>query len=214
MIQTRLDFDSPPSRETTPVRVQPGTTPLGERGAPLRPCENCGELFEPKRQSGRDPQRFCSEHCRVEAWRAKHADETPEQRRERHQKEAEAERNRKKALAAARCRRDTAIARWAALMALAERYQGDKAPGICVSHVRQWLADPHKKRGRGIELAWELNWPGSMFSASPWFEPTGNRVTTFHKSANARKVQEYRLSDEGRRVLRVFTCTMHGEERA
>ena len=136
-------------------------------------CEHCGAAISPTRRW----QRFCSDRCRRASWEARAADR-------------EAEKDRLKALAAAKCREEATIARWAALRVLG-RY------GVCtVSHVREYLEE------RGIHLSWALNWPGSLFQASPWFEPTGARRTTFHVEANARKVNEYRLSTEGREVLR------------
>ncbi len=114
--------------------------------------------------------------CRVASWKAKAED-------------AEAEKKRLKALAAEKCREEIKIARWAALRVLG-RY------GVCtVSHVREYLEE------RGIHLSWALNWPGSLFQASPWFEPTGARRTTFHAEANFRKVNEYRLSALGHDAL-------------
>jgi hypothetical protein len=67
---------------------------------------------------------------------------------------------------------------------------------------------------RELELDWAANWPGSLFHGSPWFEPTGQRLTAFHASSNARKVNEYRLTYEGRRVFRERSARLATENEA
>ena len=173
-MQRRLDFYGEVSTEQPVVRV-----PLASQGSltgetASAPCGYCGRLI---RRLGRPKrkQKYCSDVCRVASWKAKAED-------------AEAEKKRLKALAAEKCREEIKIARWAALRVLG-RY------GVCtVSHVREYLEE------RGIYLGWARNWPGSLFQ-HPWFEPTGARRTTFHAEANARKVNEYRLSALGRDAL-------------
>ena len=152
-------------------RALPGVDDGIPDSASAPQCEHCGAAISP----ARGWQRFCSDPCRLASWKAKAED-------------AEAEKKRLKALAAAKCREEIKIARWAALRVLG-RY------GVCtVSHVREYLEE------RGIYLGWARNWPGSLFQ-HPWFEPTGARRTTFHAEANARKVNEYRLSALGRDAL-------------
>ena len=169
--QRRLDFSGETSTEQPLERVLLAShTPLkGKTRSTL--CRYCGRLIRRPRHK----QKFCSDPCRLASWKAKAEDQ-------------EAEKKRLKALAAAKCREEGAIARWAALRVLG-RY------GVCtVSHVREYLEE------RGIYLGWARNWPGSLFQ-HPWFEPTGARRTTFHAEANARKVNEYRLSALGRDAL-------------
>ena len=175
--QRRLDFSGETSTEQGGVRVPLASdTPL-ERKKGLTRCCFCGRLIRRPQHK----QRFCSGRCRIASWKEKAED-------------AEVEKDRLKALAAAKCREEATIARWAALMVLG-RY------GVCtVSHVREYLEE------RGIHLCWERNWPGSLFQ-HPWFEPTGRRKVAFHVEANARKVNEYRLSAEGREVLRAIRKT-------
>jgi hypothetical protein len=204
LIDAQPDTGSTLERVLSPSRVPVGGTPTD------RPCKWCGSWFRPKRPH----HECCGDACRLAAWKANQGD-------------PEAERDRWKALAAERCKIDTAIARWAALMCL-RRHEA-----IIVSHVRAYLD------GIDVDLAWELNWPGSLFEAPQeyqcafcaftadksravkrhakrihdlseleegekpyrpihWFEFTGKRPATFHAAANARRVNEYRLTREGR----------------
>ena len=168
--QLSLDFRGETSTEQHLERVlMDSHAPLGGKTGVI-PCGYCGALIRRKRHH----QKYCSDACRSASWKEKAED-------------AEAEKDRLKALAAAKCREEATIARWAALVVLG-RY------GVCtVSHVREYLEE------RGIHLSWERNWPGSLFQ-HPWFEPTGRRKMAFHAEANARKVNEYRLSAEGRKA--------------
>ncbi len=88
-------------------------------------------------------------------------------------------------------RRQRTIARWAALMALGEL----GGEGI-ISHARWWAEERHT-----CGLEWRKAWTGSLFRTCrgdrDWFTPTGRREAAFHKGSNARKVEEWRLTDAG-----------------
>ena len=100
-----------------------------------------------------------------------------------------AKRDRGKAIAAANHSPELDIARRLALRLLFER-----GPSI-ISDVRSCAIQG------GYSLPWHLPWVGSVFQHA-WFEPTGARRMAHHAASNARKVNEYRLSQEGRLAVR------------
>ena len=149
-------------------------------------CGECGGLIRQIRSN----KNFCSDHCRYRAWDRLHprprapllviAEQppTPESRRDEG-----------KAKAAANHAGDLELARRLALQFLSGR-------GVCIiSDVRAY------SKACGHDLPWHLNWPGSLFQ-HPWFEKTGVQRNAWHLQANARKVNEYRLTAEGREALR------------
>ncbi len=73
--------------QVTPEASQAGKELVGHRATVQVACENCGTLFM-ARQSKKNPPRFCSDRCRVNAWKAAHPDW---RRRKRTQIEANAE---------------------------------------------------------------------------------------------------------------------------
>ena len=170
--QPTLDFGPAAGTRTDAVRVLLAPYEPLAGSSSARPCGFCGAVIRHPRAK----QRFCRDLCRVASWKA-------------NAHNAEAEAHRLKALAAEKCREEITIARWAALMVLMRRRE------CIVSHVRFYLDE------RGIELGWARNWPGSLFQHA-WFTATGRRETAFHVQANARKVNEYRLSEAGHAVLK------------
>ena len=149
-------------------------------------CAECGGLIRQIRSN----KNFCSDHCRYRAWDRLHprprapllviAEQppTPESRRDEG-----------KAKAAANHAGDLELARRLALQLLSERGVG------IISDVRTY------SKACGHDLPWHLNWPGSLFQHL-WFEKTGVQRNAGHLQANARKVNEYRLTAEGWAVVR------------
>ena len=165
--QPTLDFGTAAGTRTDAVRVLLAPYEPLAGSSSARPCRFCGAVIRHPRAK----QRFCRDACRIASWKA-------------NAENAEAEAHRLKALAAEKCREEITIARWAALMVLMRHRQ------CIVSDVRDYLDV------RGIELGWARNWPGSLFQHQ-WFTATGRRKNAFHVQANARKVNEYRLSEAG-----------------
>lgn len=168
--QPRLDFEAEGLLRPATERVLLAQHEPLQSSSLARVCEGCEVVIPYPRAD----QRFHDAACRLASWKANRTD-------------AEAEVKRLKALAAEKCREEITIARWAALSVLMRRRE------CIVSHVRDYL------EVRGIELGWARNWPGSMFNHE-WFTGTGKRHTAFHKQANFRKVNEYRLSESGHAV--------------
>jgi len=108
--------------------------------------------------------------------------ETPESRRDRG-----------KAIAASNHAPDLELARRLALQMLGARGVGT------IADLREYAA------AQGHDLPWHLPFSGSVFQwggiKPQWFEWTGERIATRHLRGNARKVNEYRLTPEGRRAL-------------
>lgn len=104
-------------------------------------------------------------------------------------------------------RRSKAIARYAGLRLLGRI--GDSKwtlrDGITISDVRAYLDE------KGIELDWFENWPGSLFRHE-WFQATGERRTTKHRSANCRKVNVYELTTSGRIAVDDLARTLYRGE--
>lgn len=154
----------------------------GASGRAVCALPECQQTFSPYRPF----QRFHSKECERKDWARRHPRRGTEEERRARTKKA---RDEGMASAARHCRKQCDQARRVALEVI-----GARGAGI-ISHVRE------ECENRGLELDWALNWPGSLFHASRWFEATGRRLTTFHASANARKVNEYRLSEEGHAAL-------------
>lgn len=151
------------------------TAPPGTR---TDACISCGEPL------GEDDKReqYCSAACRIWASKKRRAGYlaprplpgSPEARRDVG-----------KAVAASNHSHDLVTARRLALRLLSER-------GTCIiSDLRVYAAE------KGFALPWHLPWVGSVFQHK-WFEPTGERLMAHHRASNARKVNVYRLSAEGR----------------
>lgn len=150
-----------------------------------QPCEECGEPRKPDAKPGR----FCSPLCRItnsEKRRAGYLAPRPLP------EEPEAQKEIGIAIAVSNHRHEVAFARAAALLCIGERGTG------IISHVREWAAK------HGMDLPWEQNWTGGVFSLPPksrpldwWFEWCG-RAATFHDGSKARWVNEYRLTAAGR----------------
>jgi hypothetical protein len=156
----------------------------------LRLCLECGGAIQGRRAD----KRFCSDACRWRAWDKRHPrplapllliaerSETPESRR-----------NRGKAIAASNHAPELELARRLALELLAARGVGT------ISDLREYAAEQE------IDLPFHLPWTASVFlppaKRAAWFEPTGERIATRHLRGHARKVNEYRLTPEGRRAL-------------
>ena len=168
--QGSLDF----TREASEMPMQRVASPSGplDGGTGARDCEFCEKSFYPKSKPA-SKQRFCSTSCRFAAW-------------QKDEDTANAEKERLMALAAERGKKEMAIARRAAVLCA-----GALRTPIIISHVREYLRD------QGVEIDWSAAWTGSLFHHSKWCEATGRRTKAFHKEANARKVQEYRLSSDG-----------------
>lgn len=149
-------------------------------------CVECGSLFTPN--PSREGHVHCSPKCRTAA-----SDRRKAERAKR--EDAKGVRDEGMSSAARHYRHELETARRVALQAFASR----GGIGI-VSHVRD------ECDRLNIDLDWGANWPGSLFHASPWFEATGRRLTSFHPSSNARKVNEYRLSAAGWAALKEAGC--------
>lgn len=185
--QSLFELRSGPTERGGPP--EPLTTPAAGRGkaacgAAVCAEKSCRRQFQPYRPN----QRFCSETCRNRDWTARHPRASEREARA----QAKKTRDRSMASAARHYRAETEAARRVALEVLAARGTG------IISHVRE------ECDRRGLELDWGANWAGSLFHASPWFEATGRRLTAFHVTSNARKVNEYRLSAAGRAALQGF----------
>lgn len=180
MIQPSL-FATRTDAEWSPERVHGDSGPRFRRRDTLL-CSWCHGPRERKSRGDRRA-RFCSDRCRSEAFRAR-----GEWRKYRHQ-----ESRRRMAMDTARRnnRWQVVIARWGALKAFAARESGSGT----ISHVRLWLGK------RGIDLEWHKPWTGSVFSCD-WFTQTGRMIPAFHAGSNARKVAEWRITDEGWEALR------------
>jgi len=153
-----------------------------------------GHCFLPRcREPLRGRQsRYCSDAHRFEDWGRLHPrapllliaerPETPESRRDRG-----------KAIAASNHAPDLELARRLALEMLAARGVGT------IADLREYAA------AQGHDLPWHLPFSGSVFQwggmKPQWFEWTGERIATRHLKGNARKVNQYRLTPEGRRAL-------------
>lgn len=187
--QPRLDFAGPSSHHDPNSEAEPALPAVATASS----CPGCGEPFERTRKA----KSHCSEKCKWLDWN----------RRNPRRREAtgwlvprptpaspEARRDAGKAIAAANHSADLELARRLALEMLA-------AAGVgTISDLREYAA------ARGHHLPWHLPWTASVFlppsKREAWFEPTGVRLASRHAKGNARKVNQYRLTEEGRAAYR------------